>query len=141
MKLPLLEMLATDLHPDHLARAQLGLYGSSSLKEVSAALRSKWFRPVSGAGHVAIDCRLRRDVSWKVHDLRAEPPFTGFHLIFLRNNVLTYCREEVKREALSKVARALAAPGFLAIGSHERLPEGVSSLVPLPECRYMFTRR
>lgn len=139
-KLPPLTVLATDIHPDYLASAQRGVYGPSSLKEVSEGLRSRWFRRVSGSGgdQFAIDSTLGRDITWQVQDLRGEPPAAKFHLIFLRNNVLTYCREEVQRQVLSKVKRALASPGFLSIGSHERLPDGACGLVPLPECRYIF---
>lgn len=136
--LPALEVLATDLQPDYLAMAQRGVFGKSSLREVRPADRSRWFEPKSGGERFAVHPTLQGGVVWKVHDLRDHPPGQGFHMIFLRNNVLTYYREDVRVDILTKLIPALAPAGILVTGAHERLPAAISGLVPLPECRYIL---
>lgn len=137
--MPALEVLATDLHPDYLAKAQRGVFGQSSLKEVRPADRTRWFEPASGGDRFAVLSALRAGIVWTVHDLRNDPPARGFQLVFLRNNVLTYCSEDVRADILAKLVPALAPAGYLVIGAHERLPAGLSGLAPLPECRYILT--
>jgi chemotaxis methyl-accepting protein methylase len=139
-KLPVLAILATDLNPEHLAMARLGVFGPGSLKEVSAAERSRWLEPVAGCDRFAVHPALRTEIAWTVHDLREHPPGRGFQLVFLRNNALTYYREAVRLDILSKLMPALAPEGFLVIGARERLPAAVSGLAPLPECRYVLSK-
>ena len=136
--MPALEILATDLDSEHLARGQQGVFGKGSLKEVSPADRSRWFEPMSGGDRFAVDPALREGVVWKVHDLRDDPPGHGFQLVMLRNNVLTYYREDVRADILAKVVPALAPAGYLVMGAHEHLPAAISGLAPLPECRYIL---
>jgi chemotaxis protein methyltransferase CheR len=137
-QLPPLGILATDLNPQNLEAARRGVFGQSSLKEVSADVRGRWFRPAFEGGRFAIDVGLKAGITWVMHDLRDDPPDKGLQLIFLRNSILTYCREETRTAVLSRVIPALSRPGFLAIGCHERLPNGVSGLAALPQCRYLF---
>jgi chemotaxis methyl-accepting protein methylase len=139
-KMPALAILATDLDPGHLAAARRGVFGRSSLKEVSAEDRSRWFEPVSGGDRLAVPTALRTGVAWQVHDLRDPPPEGGFQLVFLRNNALTYYREDARLDILSMLMPALAPAGFLVIGARERLPDAALGLAPLPECRYILTR-
>lgn len=138
--MPALEVLATDLQPDYLAMAQRGLFAKSSLREVRPADLSRWFQPMSGGERFAVHPTLRAGVIWKVHNLRDHPPGQGFQLIFLRNNVLTYYRADMRADMLAKLMPALAPAGFLVTGAHERLPAAISGLARLPECRYILIR-
>jgi chemotaxis protein methyltransferase CheR len=137
-KVPALEILAADLQPEYLTMAQRGLYGKSSLKEIGPADRSRWFEPKSQGGRFAVHPVLRAGVVWKVHDPRDPPPEEGFHMVFLRNNVAPYYREDFQADILTRLIPALAPAGFLFTGARERLPAAVSGLVPLPECRYIL---
>lgn len=137
--MPALEVLATDLHPDYLAKAQRGEFAKSSLREVRPMELSRWFEPMSGGNRFAVHPTLRAGVVWKVHDLRNNPPEYGFQLVFLRNNVLTYYCEDWRVDILAKVVSALAPAGFLVTGAHERLPAAIAGLAPLPECKYILT--
>ena len=101
--LPGLEVLATDMNPVYLKRAQLGLYARSSLKEVPADLQSKYFKRQEETDQYRIARSLERCISWRCHNLLHEPPDRNFHLIFLRNNLLTYYEEELKTPAFQKV--------------------------------------
>jgi hypothetical protein len=61
-------------------------------------------------------------------------------MVFLRNNVLTYYRDDARVDILTKLIPALAPAGILVTGAHERLPTAISGLVPLPECGISWKR-
>jgi chemotaxis protein methyltransferase CheR len=125
-----LEIIATDVNPICIERAIAGVYPVSSLKEVSDEIRSIYFK-VKGTGNLfEIEPSLKHDIVWKIHDLLFDPPGSHFHMIFLRNNLLTYYEEEVRAEALKKITNNLSEHGFLIIGSHEDLPDGNLHLSP-----------
>ncbi|MDY6950775.1 MAG: CheR family methyltransferase [Thermodesulfobacteriota bacterium] len=119
---PRLRLWATDMNPDYLCRAQAGLYPRSSLKEVPEAFLNTCFRPLRGKQSFAIDDALKEEVVWEIRDLLAPPPATGFHLLFLRNNLLTYYKAEHKVPAFSRIAASITKGGYLMIGCHEGMP-------------------
>ncbi len=139
--LPGLEVLATDMNPVYLKRARLGLYARSSLKEVPADLQSKYFKRQEETDQYRIARSLEKCISWRCHDLLHEPPDRNFHLIFLRNNLLTYYEEELKTPAFQKVTDCLVPGGFLIVGSHEKLPLETNDLFPYEEHPYVFQSR
>ena len=115
-------ILATDMNPVYLDKAQTGIYPFSSLKEISEELRSAYFETHPKGRFYKISPCLKEDIVWRVHNLLSDPPGTGFHLIFLRNNLLTYYQDALKAPAFLKVIDSLAPGGFLVIGTHEKLP-------------------
>jgi chemotaxis protein methyltransferase CheR len=128
--LPSLELWGTDMNEEFLARARAGVYSPSSLKEVKEEWRRRYFRPADPSG-LAIVVSLKKEIRWEVHDLIAgEPPAKDFSLIFLRNNLLTYYREETKNLALGRILQSLQPGGVLVIGAHEKLPEEMEKSMP-----------
>ncbi len=138
-RLPVLEALASDLNPDNLARARRGIYRAGSLREVSAAVRECWFQPLSGSQY-RIDPSVQEGITWAVHDLRENPLGTGFDILFLRNNVLTYCEAGLQRIVLDRLLPALASLGVLVIGGRERLPNDLTGVSQFPGCRSVWTK-
>ncbi len=136
--LPSLEVLATDMNPVYLKRAQLGLYARSSLKEVPADIQSKYFKRQEETDQYRIARSLERCISWRCHNLLHEPPDRNFHLIFLRNNLLTYYEEGLKTPAFQNVIGCLVPAGFLIVGSHEKLPLETNDLSPYRGHSYIF---
>jgi chemotaxis methyl-accepting protein methylase len=65
---------------------------------------------------------------------------TGFNVIFLRNSILTYLKDDLKRVGFRKVIHNLAAGGFLVIGSHEKLPCESPLRVPVANRTYLFKK-
>jgi chemotaxis methyl-accepting protein methylase len=139
-RLPGLTTLASDLNPDNLARARRGIYGAGSLREVSAAVRERWFQPLSGSLSYRIDPSIQEGITWVVHDLRERPPGTGFDILFLRNNVLTYCEAGLQRMVLGRLLPAVASQGVLVIGGRERLPNDLTGVSQLPGCRSVWMK-
>jgi chemotaxis methyl-accepting protein methylase len=137
---PDLELWATDINPELIDRARTGVYSSSSLKEVHEEWRSKYFSPVK-ANRWAISDFLKEGIHWKVHNLLIhEPPSTGFQIIFLRNNLLTYYKVETLRPALAKLIETLSPSGFLMIGVQENLPREFTELAPFPHHPNIFQK-
>ena len=128
--IPPLELWATDLDEELLARAQTGVFSPSSLKEVPEERRRRYFKPATPF-LLAVVSSLKEGIQWKVHDFTIDaPPSKRFSLIFLRNNLLTYYPEEIQKPALGRILAGLRSDGFLMIGSHEKLPEGTEGCMP-----------
>lgn len=139
--MPDLEVLATDMNAVYLERAQLGLFSRSSLREVPADVREKYFKRQEEANQYRIAPSLERGISWRFHNILHEPPDRDFHLIFLRNNLLTYYEDGLKIPAFQKVVDCLVPGGFLIIGSHEKLPLETKDLLTHNTCSYVFQKR
>jgi chemotaxis methyl-accepting protein methylase len=125
---PDLHMLATDVNPNYLARGKSGLYPRSSLKEVPEALRSRYFLEQKTKERFAVKPSLKKGIDWKVQHLLSCLPEGTFHLIFLRNNLLTYYTENLKTSVFEKVMDRIEPLGYLIIGSHEKVPPSVTGL-------------
>jgi chemotaxis methyl-accepting protein methylase len=138
--LPPLEILATDRHPERIDRARRGIYSRSSLREVESDLRSVFFCRVRGSKLFAIKEDLKSNIHWEIRDLMTELPGSAYHVIFLRNNILTYCRLEDQINALVSILNCLAPGGLFIIGCHEVLPFETKELVSLAECPYVYKK-
>jgi len=128
---PLADLLlvASDVNPDYLRKAQAGIYPSSSLKEVPEKWRDLYFNKTKRNQGYQVAEHLKEGITWQEGNLLSDPPGTGFQVIFLRNSLLTYYGEEVKVPAFQKISNALAREGLLIIGAHERIPPGARGLL------------
>ena len=122
-----LAIIATDVNPDAIEKARAGIYGKSSLKEVPREIQQRYFDIRKSGTRFELKTFLREGIDWKVQDMFMEPPGSGFDIIFLRNNLLTYYNDSFKEKGLTRVARALAPGGWLIVGSHEKMPTGGSN--------------
>ncbi|MFB0532416.1 MAG: protein-glutamate O-methyltransferase CheR, partial [Desulfatiglandales bacterium] len=119
--MPELEIWATDMNPVYIKRAHDGIYPLSSLREVPKELRELYFVLDVDEGLYRIALNLKKGILWKVHNLLFDLEEFNFQIIFLRNSILTYYKDELKRSAFRKVMGCLAHGGVLVIGSHEKL--------------------
>ena len=83
---------------------------------------------------------MRAGISWKVQNAVNEPLQGNFQVIFLRNGILTYYTDELRRTAFRKILGSLSKGGFLVIGSHERLPVETGDLLPIMGQQYIFKK-
>ena len=121
---PAADVLATDADPALLARAARGCYPESSLKELPADLRA------SGLDDSCVRPHVRSRVSFARHDVREQPPGSGFDLVLCRNLVFTYFEESLQLAVGKRLAAALTEGGSLVVGAHEALPGGLDQLEP-----------
>ena len=139
--LPRLEILATDRHAQRVDRARRGIYNRSSLREVDADLRTEFFDRIRGAKQFTIKAELKHGIRWETGNLMVETPGSSFDVIFLRNNILTYCRPEDQFGAFLPIVSCLAPGGLILIGCHESLPPETGGLVSTAECSYVFRKK
>lgn len=129
---PGLALWATDSNAAYLAGAMEGLYPRSALRELPEALRVEYFRCAGDGRHVRVIESLKEGILWRRHDFTREPPPHGaFHIVFLRNSLLTYYRMDVREAVLPLILEALTPGGALVIGKGEKLPPVPLRLTPV----------
>jgi len=117
-----LNILATDVNPVCIERAQKGWFGKSSLKEMSPETIETYLKKIPGKRQYEIHSCIRQTITWKVHDLLSPIAKGPFHIIMLRNNLLTYHRRTKKEDTFQMILDRLIPGGFIMIGSHEKVP-------------------
>ena len=138
--LPELELTATDMHPEYIEKAKAGIYAKSSLKEISEEMRDVHFdRKKSGNRH-DLKPKFKENIIWQVRNMFSDPPGSGFHVIFLRNNLLTYYRRDLIGAAFTNILESLKSGGWLIIGSHEKLPHESSRLTRNPSTPWAYRK-
>ena len=135
---PGIRILATDAHSTCLERAQAGIYQKTSLREIPEDAVSRFFVRLLDQNGYAIRPQFKGNIDWQHHDFLSPPPDETFHIIFLRNNLLTYYNDPLKSAALNRILSTLIPGGYLVIGSHERLPEVLFSLARSEKCSMVF---
>jgi chemotaxis methyl-accepting protein methylase len=125
--LPDLSILATDVNPDCLVKAQEGVYNQSSMKHVSAQDRITCFESLPKGKRYRIKQQMTQHITWQVHQLLDRPPPKNFYIVFLRNNLLTYHLDPEKSDAFNRIVDTLDQNGYLVIGAHEKLPDNAAT--------------
>jgi chemotaxis methyl-accepting protein methylase len=139
--MPPLELWATDVNPAYLERANEGIYPAGALARVPAEAMARFFRPAGRASFRVVDA-LPEGIRWQVHDLTADPPpARDFHIVFLRNNLLTYYRGVIVEAALPAIVDSLAPGGILVIGQKERLPDFMKGFDPRPVMSCLYRKQ
>jgi chemotaxis protein methyltransferase CheR len=136
---PPLSIWATDVNKKTLEKAGNGIYPPSSMKNMPEEFVKNFFS-ITSDGLYRITDKLNKDITWEFHDLVRSPIQKTFHIIFLRNNLLTYYREDIQRLTLEKITKSLRNGGFLITGSHEKLPSETLGLSPLKICPFVFQK-
>ena len=138
---PELKVLATDINPIYLDRARAGIYSPSSLKEVTKEIQDKYFNKKGGKKLFEVKASLKKGIIWKYHHLLSDPPESYFDIIFLRNNVLTYYQDRLKKRAFNNVLESLAPSGVLVLGSHETVPFETTDLMAVKPYPFVFQKK
>lgn len=126
-----LTLLGTDIHPQFLDKARLGVYRDWSFRDVPGWIRQCYFRPL-GQDEYAIVPSLRRGVTFDYLNLATDayPGQDGVMPrmdIVLCRNVLMYFKPELAGQVIGKLRHALAADGWLAVGAAET---GMQAFLP-----------
>jgi chemotaxis protein methyltransferase CheR len=75
-----------------------------------------------------------------VHNLFDPPPSGPFHMILLRNNLLTYHRGALLEAALERITAELVPGGSLIVGTHELFPPLALPLRQDPDLPWIYMR-
>ncbi|CAK0757899.1 Chemotaxis protein methyltransferase 2 [Gammaproteobacteria bacterium] len=123
-----IEIVASDIDTQMLARARQGVYEERSVSHLPEAIRKKYFRTLGG-GKYEISEDLRSSVDFtqvNLADLGQMRAYRGFDLIFCRN-LLIYYDDESRRVAAEALFNALRPGGFICLGHSESMSR-ISSL-------------
>lgn len=114
------ELVGTDLDRGVLKRAEAGVYAPHEVQGVPEAWRQRYFEP-TGAGQLRFAGEaIRARTRFEAHNLLADPPIAGCHLVLCRN-VVIYLNEASKQRLYRAFGQALVPGGVLFVGSTERI--------------------
>lgn len=123
-----LSIVATDIDEAMLARAQEGCFKPTSLHELPPHLVEQAFERIGPL--FCVKPVHRESIDFLYQDLRSQAPKLLFDLILCRYVAFTYFAPLLQKQVLARLADRLLPDGYLAIGTHERLPEG-ATLTPV----------
>lgn len=117
-----LRILASDVDPVILRRAEAGIYPKEELKAIPDAIRTRVADlSDTGDGSFRVGEKARALISFAELNLMSEWPMRGtFDIIFCRN-VAIYFDKETQARLWNRFANLLTADGYLFIGHSERL--------------------
>ena len=113
------QILATDMDAEVLAKAKAGCYTGQSIKGLPQRYRDK-FLEKDEHGIYRVSNKLKSCISFKQHNLLKDGYPQRVHLIVCRN-VMIYFTEEAKDEIYQKFQKSLTTGGVLFIGSTEQI--------------------
>ncbi|WP_210609802.1 CheR family methyltransferase [Priestia flexa] len=113
-----IKILATDLDQTVIEKAKIGLYTEKSLQEVPVHIKNKYF--TSQGLFYKVNDEIKKTVTFKKHNLLADPFSQQFDLIVCRN-VLIYFTEEAKHQLYQKFSDSLRRGGIFFVGSTEQV--------------------
>jgi two-component system CheB/CheR fusion protein len=111
-----LQIFASDVDPDAVARARDGIYPETIEADVSAARLARFFTKEDDSYKVSPE--LRATVVFTVQDVLADPPFSRLDMVSCRN-LLIYLRPEAQAKVIALFHFALREDGILLLGSSE----------------------
>jgi two-component system CheB/CheR fusion protein len=113
-----LQVFASDVDPDAVARAREGFYPETIEADVSAARLVHFFSKEDHGYRVLPE--LRAAVVFTVQNVLADPPFSRLDLVSCRN-LLIYLRPEAQARVISLFHFALSEGGILLLGNSETI--------------------
>lgn len=124
------QILGTELSPKLLNIAEKGIFEQiDPASGLSATRKESYFTQVEGGWEVTQEVRSR--VRFRLADLRKNFASLGvFDIIYCRN-VLIYFSSDIKRDMLSRMARALKPGGYLIMGASESISDISQEFTPV----------
>lgn len=118
MPLTQVQILATDLDENVIARAKVGVYPERSLNEVPEEMKRKYF--TKDGSFYKISNEIKKTVTFKKQNLLADSFGGPFDLVVCRN-VLIYFTEDAKDILYKKFSSSLKQDGIFFVGSTEQI--------------------
>lgn len=112
-----IQIFATDVNEVSLQTARQGLYPAATLAKIDDRVLQKYFSAPNQRAY-QVRPELRDTVTFALHDLCKDPPFSRMHLVSCRN-LLIYLRSDSQDQAIRSLHFALNPGGFLFLGSSE----------------------
>lgn len=132
---PKLKIFATDVNQMNIEYASAGSYPESTALELTQERLERFFS--HQAGRFKVKSELRQCIVFAQHNLLADPPFTRMQLVSCRNTLI-YFTPSAQKRALDRLQYALAAKGYLLLGSSESLTEKTPAILTLDAKHKIF---
>jgi two-component system CheB/CheR fusion protein len=133
-----LQMFGTDLSDGAIAKARAGIYGESSVVNVSPERLRRFFaRTESG---YQISRAIREMCVFSRHNVAKDPPLSRMDLISCRN-LLIYLAPSLQQKIVATFAYALQPNGCLILGSSETLGSLAEHFLTLDEPHRIYGRK
>jgi chemotaxis protein methyltransferase CheR len=116
-----LSIVATDVDQAMLVRAREGCFKPTSLHELPPHLVEQAFE--RSGPLFCVKPAYREGIEFLYQDLRTQAPTPLFDLILCRYVAFTYFAPALQQAVLARLIDRLLPHGYLAIGTHERLPD------------------
>jgi chemotaxis protein methyltransferase CheR len=131
------EIVATDLSTEILAKAQAGVYSQFEVQRgLPIQLMLKYFK--QNGDQWQIDQGIRDMVRFRPFNLLEDPTMLGvFDVVFCRN-VLIYFDQPTKTSVLEKICRQMPTDAFLYLGGAETVVGITDKLAPVPDQRGLY---
>lgn len=130
-----INILATDIDDDALAKAKKGAYDEKAVKKVPRKYLDNYFRLENQQYFIKDEIKAR--VKFKKINLLVDPFPINCHLILSRN-VMIYFTQEAKEKLYKKFYNALIPGGILFLGNTEQIINAREyGLVPLKSFFYV----
>ncbi|MFC4404351.1 CheR family methyltransferase [Gracilibacillus xinjiangensis] len=113
-----IEIVATDIDRNVLARAKQGIYNDRAVQDVPPDLKDKYLWQEENT--YKVDEKLKQCITFKQHNLLADTYPKGFDLIVCRN-VLIYFTEPAKEKIYQNFSNSLEPNGIFFVGSTEQI--------------------
>ncbi|MBL3658360.1 CheR family methyltransferase [Fulvivirga sediminis] len=110
------QIFASDLDEKALAKARKGVYDASSLENMPAEIKEKYFEKTEKGYEVKKI--LKQMVLFSKHDITIDPPFVKLNCIVCRN-LLIYFNNDLQKETLKIFHYSLKNDGLLFLGKSE----------------------
>ena len=123
-----MRIIASDIDPHLIARAESGCYRASSLQDLPIGWRERAF--AHDDDEFYLNGEFRSGVEFVIGDVRTWAPDATVHLLLCRNLAFTYFDDRAQRKVLRHLTERLRPAGIFLIGKHETLPEN-SELQPI----------
>ena len=138
-------IFATDIDNGVLQAAREAIYPRDRLLETKLGVVDNCF--IAEKGQFRLRPEMQAMAIFSLYDLLAEGSFAPADSVFgdfdivLCRNVLIYLAPEQQARALAKLAQALRAGGYLALGDSECLAKSVAGLFDVEDSRNCIFRR
>ena len=134
------QVFATDIDPDAIATARMGIYPAGIATDISPERLSNFFTVESEGSSYRIRKKIRDMLIFSVHNLIKDPPFSKLDLISCRN-LLIYMDAELQKKLVPLFHYALNPRGILYLGTSETIGEFGNLFAVLDNKAKIFQRK
>jgi two-component system CheB/CheR fusion protein len=132
-----LQIFATDLDQDAIAKARQGIFATTISADVSEERLTQYFFKTDNGYHVRKE--IREMVVFASQNLVMDPPFTKLDLLCCRN-LLIYLTAEVQQKLMPLFHYSLNLDGILFLGSSETIGQFTGLFAPLNAKARLYRR-